>query len=168
MDKALLERRTDMLHKHLMGAPLKAIVESLSEKYSTKPMQLYCDWERRHKWMPQIVQLDDPTLLHEHLQGVLDVIPKLWVIAEGKTDDNAKYLYRARDRLEAFKEIKDIRFRILEILQSIGAIEKKAEQLNLLSLNFGFEADPELKKVLIEEAERQRKERGQQPPSSAA
>jgi hypothetical protein len=130
LDHALLERRTDMLHKHLMGAPLKAIVESISQKYGTKEKQLYCDWERRHKWMPQIVQLDDPTLLHEHLQGILDEIPHLWLIAEGKTDDGQKYLHRARDRLEAFREIKDIRFRVLEVLQSVGAIEKKPIQVD--------------------------------------
>jgi hypothetical protein len=157
-----------MLHKHLMGAPLKAIVESISEKYGTKEKQLYCDWERRRKWIPQIVQLDNPALLHEHLQGVLDEIPKLWVIAEGKTEDGNKYLYRARDRLEAFREIKDIRFRVLEILQSVGAVEKKPEQVNMLSLNVGFEADPDLKRILVEEAERQRKERDQQPPVPAA
>ena len=130
MDKALLERRTDMLHKHLMGAPLKAIVESLSEKYGVKEKQLYTDWERRRKWLPQIVQLDNPALLHEHLQGVLDEIPRLWLIAEGKTEDEKKYLYRPRDRLEAFREIKDIRFRVLEILQSVGVVEKKPIQVD--------------------------------------
>jgi len=161
VDKALLERRTDMLHKHLMGAPLKAIVANLSEKYDATEKQLYTDWERRRKWIPQIVQLNDPALLHEHMQGILDEIPQLWLIAAGKTDDEKKYLYRTRDRLEAFKEIKDIRFRVLEILQTIGVIEKKPQQVNLLSLNIGFEADPDLKKALLEEAERQKKEHEQ-------
>jgi hypothetical protein len=152
-----------------MGAPLKAIVESLSKKYGTKEKQLYQDWERRHKWMPQIVQLDDPTLLHEHLQGILDEIPKLWIIAEGKTDDGQKYLYRARDRLEAFKEIKDIHFRVLEILQSVGVVEKKPIQVDQKVLMIkgrwwkaGSEVHPELKKGLVEEAERQKKEHDQQ------
>jgi hypothetical protein len=144
-----------------MGAPLKAIVANLSEKYDATEKQLYTDWERRRKWIPQIVQLNDPALLHEHMQGILDEIPQLWLIAAGKTDDEKKYLYRTRDRLEAFKEIKDIRFRVLEILQTIGVIEKKPQQVNLLSLNIGFEADPDLKKALLEEAERQKKEHEQ-------
>jgi hypothetical protein len=130
MDRALLERRTDMLRMHSMGAPLKAIVENLSKKYSTNEKQLYQDWERRHKWIPQIVQLDDRTQLHEHLQGVLDEIPKLWLITDGKRDDGQNYLCRTRDRLEAFKEIKDIHFRILETLQSLGVVEKKPIRLN--------------------------------------
>jgi hypothetical protein len=113
-----------------MDAPPKAIVDSLSGKSGRSSKQLYSDWERRNKWMPQIVQLDDPTLLHEHLQGVLDEIPKLWLIAEGKTDDGKKYLYRTRDRLEAFKEIKGVRFRVLEILQSVGVVEKKPIQVD--------------------------------------
>jgi hypothetical protein len=157
-----------MLHKHLLGAQLKAIVENLHEKYGTKEKQLYTDWERRGKWIPQIVQLNDPTLLHLHSQGILDLIPQLFLIAEGKTDDGEKYLYRARDRLEAFKEIKDIRFRILEILQTVGVIEKKPTQLNLVSVGLGFEADPELKRALLEEAERQRKQQNEQPGPATA
>jgi hypothetical protein len=62
--------------------------------------------------------------------------------------------------LRALKLIEDTNIQVLEILQSVGVVEKKPEEVNLLSLNLGFEADPELKKALLEEAERQRKEGG--------
>jgi hypothetical protein len=160
VDKQLLERRTKMLQQHLMGIPLKLIVENLEKEFGASAKNLYHDWERRQKWIPQVVQLDDPTLLHGFLEGAKSVLPKAWLLVQDTENDFVK--------LGALKLIKDTNIQVLEILQSVGAVEKKPEQLNLLSLNLGFEADPDLKKALMEEAERQRKERDQQPPVPAA
>ena len=140
-----------MLQQHLMGIPLKLIVENLEKEFRATAKNLYHDWERRRQWIPQVVQLDDPTLLHGFLEGARSVLPKAWLLLQDTENDFVK--------LGALKLIKDTNIQVLEILQSIGAVEKKPDQLNLLSLNLGFEADPELKRILMEEAERQKRER---------
>ena len=110
------------------------------------------------------MQLDDPTLLPCFLEGARSVLPKAWLLLQDTENDFVK--------LGALKLIKDTNIQVLEILQSIGVVEKKPEQVNLLSLNLGFEADPDLKKALLEEAERQRKERetdeAREPEQTAA
>ena len=160
MRRELLERRTEMFRLQLIGAPLRDVVKTVSEKFQVDADSLYRDWSRREQWIPQIVQLTDPTLLHSFLEGARSVLPKAWLLAQ---DSKNPFV-----RLGALKLIKDTNLQVLDVLQSVGVIEKKPGQLNLLSLNLGFEADPDLKKVLMEEAERQRKERGQQPPVAAA
>lgn len=159
MDKLLLDRRTEMLRQHLMGLPLKLIVENLEGKYGTKAKQLYRDWERRNHWIPQVVRLNDPTLLHQLVQGVIEVLPALNLLVQQTENDFVK--------LGTLKAIADIHFKLLKVMQSIGVVEEKPAQVNLVNLNVGFEGDPELKRVLIEEAERQRREnekrKGQQP-----
>jgi len=155
VNRALLERRTKMLRLSLTGVPLRLVIDSLSKEYDVKEKLLYNDWERRNIWIPQVVQLNDPTLLHKLLEGAKAVLPKAWLLLEDSENEFVK--------LGALKLIKDTNLEVLEILQSIGAIEKKPSELNVLSVGLGFEADPELKKILLEEAERQRKERDQQP-----
>jgi len=150
VDKDLLERRTKMLQQHLMGISLKLIIENLQGEFAVNADSLYRDWNRRDKWIPQVVQLNDPTLLHKCVEGARSTLPKTWLLLQNTDNDFVK--------LGALKLIKDTNLEILEILQSVGVVEKKPQQVNLLSLNLGFEADPDLKKALLEEAERQRKE----------
>jgi hypothetical protein len=148
-----------MLQQHLMGIPLKLIVENLEQEFHANSNVLYRDWHRRQKWIPQVVQLDDPTLLHMFLEGAKSVLPKTWLLLQETKNPFVK--------LGALKLIKDTNLEVLEILQSVGAVEKKPAELNLFSVGLGFEADPELKKALLEEAERQRKQQNEQPPTTA-
>jgi len=89
------------------------------------------------------------------------VLPRAWQIALNADDDFARF--------RALTLIKDTNLSILKILQSIGVVEQKPVQVDQRVLairgqwwNAGFEADPDLKRVLVEEAERQRRERDQQ------
>jgi hypothetical protein len=123
VDKALLERRTELLQQHAKGIPLKLSVQDLSGKYNRSEKQMYSDWERRKKWIPQIVQLNDPTLLHVSIEGAKSVLPKAWLLLQDTANDFVK--------LGALRLIKDTNIQILEILQSVGAVEKKPEQLKL-------------------------------------
>jgi hypothetical protein len=150
-----------MLRQSLTGAPLKLIIEALKDKYGVSEKRLYADWERRSKWIPQIVQLQDHTLLHTFLEGARQVLPRAWQIALNADDDFAK--------LRALTLIKDTNLSMLKILQSIGVIEQKPVQVDQRALairgqwwHAGFEADPDLKRALVEEATRQRRERDQQ------
>jgi hypothetical protein len=161
MNKQLLERRTEKLRQSLTGAPLKPIIEVLKDKYGVSDKRLYADWERREKWVPQIVQLQDPTLLHQFLEGARQVLPRAWQIALNADDDFAKP--------RALTLIKETNLSMLKILQSIGVIEQMTVQVDQRVLairgqlwHAGFEADPDLKRILIEEAERQQREQDQQ------
>jgi hypothetical protein len=122
VDKALLDRRTEMLQQDAKGIPLKLIVQDLSPKYNRSEKQMYSDWERRKKWIPQIVQLNDPTLVHKFLEGARSVLPKAWLLLQDTENDFVK--------LGALKLIKDTNIQVLEILQSIGAVEKKPIQVD--------------------------------------
>jgi hypothetical protein len=155
LDKKILERRTQMLRLSLMGIPLDMIIEKLLADYGGEEKRLYTDWERRRQWIPHIVQLEDPTLLHKFLEGARIVLPKAWLLAEDSKNGFVK--------LGALKLIKDTNLEILKILQSVGAVEKKPTQVNVMAIE-GFEADPELKRALVEEAERQRKQHDEQQP----
>jgi hypothetical protein len=137
------------------------IIEVLKDEYGVSEKRLYADWERRGKWISQIVQLQDPTLLHQFLEGARQVLPRAWQIALNADDDFAK--------LRALALIKDTNLSMPKILQSTGLTELKPIRVNQRVLpirghwwHIGFEADPDLKKILIEEAERQQRERDQQ------
>jgi hypothetical protein len=147
-----------MLQEDLMGIPLKLIVENLEQEFKVNSDVLYRDWHRRQKWIPQVVQLDDPTLLHKFLEGAKSVLPKAWLILQKTKNPFAQ--------VQALKLIKDTNLEVLEVLQSVGAVEKKPAEVNLFSVGLGFEADPELKRALLEEAERQRKQQNEQPPTT--
>jgi len=118
-----------MLRKHLMGVPLKLVVENLEEKYGAKAKQLYRDWERRDKWIPQIVRLNDPTLLHQLIQGVREVLPALNLLVQQTENDSVK--------LGALKAIKEIYLDVLKVLQSIGVVEGKPANATV-----GLRTDP--------------------------
>jgi hypothetical protein len=161
MNKKLLERRTEMLRQSLTGAPLRLIIEGLKDKYGVNEKLLYADWERRGKWVSQIVQLKDPTLLHQFLEGARQVLPRAWQIALNADDDFAK--------LRALTLIKDTNLSLLKILQSIGIIEQTPVRVDQRVLMIrgqwwraGSEANPDSKKALVEEAERQQREQNQQ------
>jgi hypothetical protein len=111
-----------MLRQSVTGAPLKAIVEVLSEKYHVDERTLYADWERRQKWIPELMQLDDPTLLHQLIRGAQDVLAKAWLVAETSKNSFA--------RLRALTLIKDTNLGLLKSFQSIGLIAQRPIQVD--------------------------------------
>jgi hypothetical protein len=122
MNKRLLQRRSDLLRQSVTGAPLKLIVEVLSDKYNVDEKTLYADWERRRHWVPQIVQLEDPTLLHQLIRGAQDVLAKAWLVAETSKNSFAK--------LKALTLIKDTNLGLLKAFQSIGLISQRPIQVD--------------------------------------
>lgn len=116
-----MNRRTEMLRQHLKGIPLKLILEDLSQKYNAKETKLRRDWDRRQKWIPQIIQLDDPTLLHRCLEGAREIIFDAWRLA--KNSDNEFV------QLGALKLIKDTNLALLERLESAGVIQRAPVQV---------------------------------------
>jgi hypothetical protein len=112
-----------MLQQDLLGIPLRVNVASLKEEFDANEMQLYHDWEHRNKWIPQIVQLDDPTLLHKFLEGAKSILPKTWLLFQDTDNPFVK--------LGALKLIKDTNLGVLDVLQSLGKIAKVAEKVEI-------------------------------------
>jgi hypothetical protein len=160
MNRELLERRTKMLRQHIMGVSLKNIIEALKEEYDVQEHALYQDWERRDQWIPQVLQLNDPTLLHRLIEGMRLVIPKCWVIAETSKNPFA--------RLRALQIIKDTNLHLVEVLQAVGLVEKRPIQVDQRlimikgkwwesrsPLEAGKDLQEEVKQALEQEAARQ-------------
>ena len=89
------------------------------------------------------------------------MLHRAWQIALNVDDDFAK--------LRALTLIKDTNLSMLKILQSIDVIEQKPVRVDQRVLairdqwwHAGFEADRDLKRALVEEAERQQREQDQQ------
>lgn len=121
MKEELFERRSEMLISLSKMFPLKLIVDTLSEKYRVKKRQIYKDWETRDKWMPQIMRKQSSTINHELIEGIRQVIPRLWVEAE-RGDNSSARVAALMGLLKAYVQF-------YELLQSSGIIEKVPEKL---------------------------------------
>jgi hypothetical protein len=137
-----------------MGVPLKVLIDSLLKEFGGNEKQLYADWERRDKWIPQIVQLDDETLVHQLIRGAQDILAKVWLTAETSKNSFA--------RLRALTLIKDTNLDLLKTLQSIGLIAQRPIQVDQRILVIkgrwwlpGAQAD-----------DRASEQHGQQPPGT--
>jgi hypothetical protein len=111
-----------MLRQHAMGVRLKDIIEALAGEYDVQEHALYQDWERRNRWVPQIIKLTDPTLMHQLIQGLQMILPRAWVIAESDENPFA--------RLRALQLIKDTNLDLIKALQSIGFIAQRPIQVD--------------------------------------
>lgn len=121
MRKELLERRTEMWRLHLKGIELPDIVNSISEKFAVDADSLSRDWRRREKWISQIIQLNDPTLLHTCLDGARAILQKAWLLALESDNDFV--------RLGALRLIKDTNLSLLERLESAGIVQRAPVQI---------------------------------------
>lgn len=107
----------------------------MKDKYGASEKRLYADWKRRGKWISQIVQLQDPTWLHQFLEGARQVLPRALQIALNADDDFAK--------LRALTLIKDTNLSTFKILRSIGIVEQKPIQVDQRVLRSGVNGGTE-------------------------
>jgi len=121
MRQTLLQRRTEMLNLLCKGVSFNQIVEDFATKYNVKPATIYQDWHRRQRWMSYITQLNDPTVINELLQGLRQIIPNAWYEYKQADNTNAK--------IGALRVLRETYLTIIEVLQSIGRIEKMPEEL---------------------------------------
>jgi hypothetical protein len=60
LNENLLKRRTEMLMLSGKGVILGEVVKDLATKYDVSRTALYIDWAKRNKWIPTILELNDP------------------------------------------------------------------------------------------------------------
>ena len=117
MKQYLLERRMDMLNLISKGANPSEVIEQLNEKYHTPIKTLWADWQNRHRWMPQIVQINDKTIPLQILQGLREVIRRAWF--QHATAENEAV------KLGALKLVKEAYRDFIELAQSLGLLKRE-------------------------------------------
>lgn len=60
MREQLLIRRTEMLKLRGIGQRLHNLVKDLAVKYNVSERAVYYDWKNRGKWIPVLLNLEDP------------------------------------------------------------------------------------------------------------
>lgn len=90
--RELAARREDLLRFICKGIPLVNAAEEMTKgiqddvEHKRARDSIIKDWQRRTRWMPQIVRLQDPTLLPEILAGMLEIRKSAW--AQYASGDN--------------------------------------------------------------------------------
>jgi hypothetical protein len=163
--RELSARREALLRLCCKGIPSKNAAEELSKDIEDQSereqsvIRIIQDWQRRKQWMTQTARLMDPTLLPELLAGMLEVRQSAWTQYATGDNSNAK-VGALKVALLTYKEI-------IEVLQSIGAIERLPTETTLTIASTPFDADPEMKRLLLEAAAKQKAEKDAvKPPDS--
>lgn len=120
MKQIVHERRTKMLRYLAKGVPLRSIVEDFMKEYNVSERAVYKDFEKMSVWGPQVLQLQDDTILYELVGGLKQIIPNAW--REYISGDNTSA------RVGALKLAKETYLDLIKVLQSIGRIQKEPEQ----------------------------------------
>jgi len=112
-----------MVRLRSQGVPMHTIINDFVHEYHVSPQALYQDWWKRKQWIRDVVRLDDPTLIDEMLQGLMQILPNAWY--EYKTNPNPSV------KLGSLKLAKDTYKDIIEILQSLGIMVKVPDKLEI-------------------------------------
>lgn len=118
----MLERRKLMLESNQRGVPYTKWVKEIAEKYNVSERTIRGDWTNRDTWLPQIVSTDSiQKLFLELLAELKSVREEYWTIAKTAANENA--------RVGALNSLKEIIFRQVGLLQSIGLVHKEPDRI---------------------------------------
>ena len=98
------------------------IIREISRKTGVKETTLKSDWARRRKWMPQIMRLEDPSLIYELLAGISDLLPELWRTI-GKHD------VASTVRIGAIRTAGKIYIDYITALQTLGYVHQEPTKI---------------------------------------
>jgi hypothetical protein len=158
MNKQLFERRTELVRAHaILGVPLKTIIAELSKKYEVPEAILYKDWERRERWLQNIIQLNDPSMEKFCFETLLESRARAWQVYSQNIKTDAQD-GNARVALNALKVVIDSSKAMLTFLMESGRVRKAPLEIKGQLSGMQFEFDPDVKRLLLESADRQRKE----------
>jgi len=85
----IFERRRLLLLLRTRGVPLRDSMREVMARTRSSRASVYKDWERRRRWLPQMLRLEPGnTLVYEVFHGLRMVAAELWRQAE--TGDSVK------------------------------------------------------------------------------
>jgi len=114
-----------MITLKAQGTKLSNIINDFNQEYKISKQGLYKDWNNREKWAAEVVQIDDPVLISELVQGLKQIIPNAWY--EYTQGDNTSA------KIGALKLVKDTYLNIIEILQSLGKVRRMPMEIEVLA-----------------------------------
>jgi hypothetical protein len=162
MKRALLIRRTEVFKRMVKGFSIEAVAKDLIKNnplyQNLSVSAIVTDWTRRKNWLHLIIRSDDQTILNETLGSVREVAHAGWKIyADSLYEDKKKKNFKAQ--VGALRIVLEANAKLLDILQNIGVIDRVPTETRVTLATTPFEADPEMKRLLLEEAAKQRKEK---------
>ena len=117
--RLLLQRRGRMVRLKAKGEDLSEIVKQFHSEYRVSIQALYKDWRNRGTWIGDVARLEDPLLVDEMVEGLKQVITDAWFMYSNSKNESV--------RIAALKLARDTYTDTIEILQSIGRIERMPE-----------------------------------------
>ncbi len=168
MNAELLRRRETLLKHMTRGLSLQAAAEEMTKDLTDPYEQLKQintirrDWANRKHWIDNVVRLSDSTVLPELVASLNDVAARAWIEYFRSNESAVK--------IGALRTITTTKTRTALILMKAGIIQQAPQKVDSTMTIAGtpFDLDPELKKALLEETERQRVEKERQnakPPT---
>lgn len=159
MDKALLDRRTELLKGMAKGRKITVVAEEMTK--GLKDLQerertmscIFRDWTNRDRWIDQVIRINDKSYLSQLIASMDEAVAKSWVVYEMVKNPHAKLL--------ALRTVIMGKSRTALLLMKAGVIQQAPQQIESTMTITGtpFDIDPKLKQALIEESERQRGEK---------
>lgn len=165
---AIAERRLDLFRLIANGTPLSTAITNTAAKYGAKETAIRRDWDRRDEWVKQVISVNDNTLVWELVfqlrqTGVLAFREYMQAYGEQDPDRKAAMLPA---RVGALRLVKDAQADLIAILQSIGIVEEKPQQIfgefDVNNNNLPVAADPvmvRLSEMMLEKMEAEKMER---------
>ncbi len=167
MNGELLHRREQLLQRMVKGVTLQDAAEQMTKEIPD-PFErekqvnvIRRDWSNSWRWKANVVRLSDGGVLPELVAGMNEAMKYCWV----------EY-YRAKNscaRIGALRTVIGGKTRQALILMKAGVIEQAPQKVDSTVWLGGtpFDLDPELKKALVEEAQRQRGEKASAEPGAS-
>ena len=154
----LLKRRELMLRYKSRGLTMTEMCKAVADELDTPQNTIEQDWVRRKRWINKLIRLQDPSLFQEIIHNFVQIRRAAWM-EYAKGDNSAA-------KVGALRVIETATKDEIEVLQSIGAVERLPTETTLTIASTPFDADPQMKRLLLEAAAKQRAEKDAgQPPS---
>jgi len=121
----IAQRRRKMASMIYSGMKKSTVWERISEEYDVTSETARVDWCNRDNWMPELYSFDNPgKMVLDRVNSHQEVMDRLWNIVRDTENDNAK--------LGALKELRKVNQDVLEMLQSVGAVNQVAKELHIV------------------------------------
>ena len=163
MNAELLNRRETLLKYMVKGSKLQVVAEEMTKDISDlveREKQIAVirrDWGNRKHWLVNVVRLKDESFLAELIAGMNEAMKHCWI--EGLREKN-----NASVRVAALRSIIMGESRVGLLLMKAGVIQVAPQQIesNVTIAGTPFDVDPEFRRLLLAESERQRLEKAGQ------
>jgi len=123
----ILKRRAEMLDAVSTGLHPSAVVTQLAEKYGVTERALWCDWQRREKWVPVLLSLEKYAEFAEMIEQKLNAVQKAaWSIYLKAGNESARVgaLRTVLESLEIHRDIVQTR----DVIERLYKLEEIAQK----------------------------------------